>query len=216
VSKYYKVWICVEEVDEERDTYTDIDLQFSGCATFDMPGKAIAYAEDLYQKSQNMKDVPESSSVKWTPQEHLMKRAEEDPLGSSIQHWHELHMAEPDELFHAVLNDKTGIGAEWCGLCAYAEADSCDELCLLAKAGFNCHDGRSIYVEAQDAFIEWFELVKWNNEQLPAYPSKTMMIRSKWLDWKKACNQMYSTLINVQYMAAELPKKEHVKGKDDE
>ena len=221
MSKHYKVLICVEEIDDEKNTYTNVDLQFSDCADFDTPDAAITYAEHLFKMSQI--PVPISDMrFNWTAMEGLMKQAEEDPMGSSLQHWYELNTAGQYELLHGILEGKTGVGAEWCGLCAYAESDeTCNRLCPLARAGFNCHDGRSVYVEASDAFRYWFKLAKAQYETIlkcgrqVSKPTNyrvsrcedTRFVNSAWLKWRVACNHMYSTLINVHCLGDELPKK---------
>ena len=44
----YKVWIEVEEIDEENAIYQAVDLPFGGEATFDTVEEAIAYAKKLH------------------------------------------------------------------------------------------------------------------------------------------------------------------------
>jgi len=44
----YKVWIEVEEFDEENDYYETVDLPFSAEATFDTLKEATTYAERLH------------------------------------------------------------------------------------------------------------------------------------------------------------------------
>jgi len=46
--KTYKVWIEIEEYDDETDTYEDMDSPFDGEATFDTEEEAQAYALQLH------------------------------------------------------------------------------------------------------------------------------------------------------------------------
>lgn len=45
----YKVWVCVEAIDEEADTYEDMDLPFGGVREFDLDDDAIAFATILHK-----------------------------------------------------------------------------------------------------------------------------------------------------------------------
>jgi hypothetical protein len=52
--KEYKVWIDVEEIDEENDSYINLDLNFSSCRTFDNEADAIAFAGMLSRIAENI------------------------------------------------------------------------------------------------------------------------------------------------------------------
>ena len=53
--KKYKVWIEVEEIDEENDTYEDVDLiDIPSCGTFDNLDEAVKFAHDLHDLGQNI------------------------------------------------------------------------------------------------------------------------------------------------------------------
>lgn len=43
----YKVWLEVEEIDEARNHYQNIDLPFAGLATFDSREAAVSFAESV-------------------------------------------------------------------------------------------------------------------------------------------------------------------------
>lgn len=45
---HYKVWIEVEEVDEDNDHYEKIPLEFGATRTFDTEKEALKFAEDLH------------------------------------------------------------------------------------------------------------------------------------------------------------------------
>lgn len=49
MAKTYRVWIEVEEHDDETDEYTDVYLDFGSEAVFDTEEEAIAYAEKMHQ-----------------------------------------------------------------------------------------------------------------------------------------------------------------------
>lgn len=52
--KQYKVWIHVEEIDEEHDHYADLDLPFGGVATYGSAEQAIEFAERLQDIGQQL------------------------------------------------------------------------------------------------------------------------------------------------------------------
>lgn len=53
MSKEYKIWIDVEEYDEENDTYTNLDLGFSS-QNFDNKEDAIKFAGQLNRIADNI------------------------------------------------------------------------------------------------------------------------------------------------------------------
>ena len=53
--KKYKVWVEVEEIDEEADTYTDVDIvDIPSCGTFGNLDEAVRFAKDLQDLGQNI------------------------------------------------------------------------------------------------------------------------------------------------------------------
>lgn len=48
MAKTYRVWIEVEEHDDETDEYTDVMLDFGSEQIFDSEEEAIAYAEAMH------------------------------------------------------------------------------------------------------------------------------------------------------------------------
>lgn len=49
MAKTYKVWIEVEEYDDETDEYTDVVLDFGSEEEFDTEEEAVAYAEKMHE-----------------------------------------------------------------------------------------------------------------------------------------------------------------------
>ena len=52
--KKYKVWIEVEEIDEEADTYEDVDVDIPASGAFTTLDEAERFAHDLYDLGQNI------------------------------------------------------------------------------------------------------------------------------------------------------------------
>ena len=52
--KKYKVWIEVEEIDEEADTYETVDTDIPSSGTFARLDDAIKFARDLSDLGQNI------------------------------------------------------------------------------------------------------------------------------------------------------------------
>jgi len=62
---YYKVWVCVEYVDEDNDRYIDIDLPWGSVAQFENETDAIAFAAQLqdYADWGNDEDRGQASKI---------------------------------------------------------------------------------------------------------------------------------------------------------
>ncbi len=52
MAKTYKVWIEVEEYDDETDEYSDVYLDFGSEESFDTEEEAIAYANKMHDAGQ--------------------------------------------------------------------------------------------------------------------------------------------------------------------
>ena len=49
MAKTYRVWIEVEEHDDETDEYTDVYLDFGSEEVFETEEEAVAYAHKMHQ-----------------------------------------------------------------------------------------------------------------------------------------------------------------------
>jgi hypothetical protein len=50
----YKVWICVEQCNEETDQYEDLDLPYASVCEFDTAGEAETFASALQQQGEEL------------------------------------------------------------------------------------------------------------------------------------------------------------------
>lgn len=50
----YKVWVEVEEINEDKDHYQNIDLPFASCAVFENEESAINFAKTLHEIGEQM------------------------------------------------------------------------------------------------------------------------------------------------------------------
>ena len=53
MAKTYRVWIEVEEYDDETDEYTDVVLDFGSEEVFDTEEEAVEYANRMHDAVQN-------------------------------------------------------------------------------------------------------------------------------------------------------------------
>ena len=53
MAKTYRVWIEVEEYDDETDEYTDVDLDFGSEEVFNTEEEAVEYASKMHEAGQN-------------------------------------------------------------------------------------------------------------------------------------------------------------------
>lgn len=59
MAKEYKVWIEIEEYDDETDHYDDLDAPFGPTATFATDEEALAFAERLHAIGQEIEPTDE-------------------------------------------------------------------------------------------------------------------------------------------------------------
>jgi hypothetical protein len=50
----FKVWICVEQYNEETDQHQDLDLPFASVCEFDTAGEAETFASALQQQGEEL------------------------------------------------------------------------------------------------------------------------------------------------------------------
>lgn len=51
--KIYKVWIEIEEIDEENDIYQKLDLPFASTGTFNSEAEAFRFAQKMHDENKD-------------------------------------------------------------------------------------------------------------------------------------------------------------------